>query len=198
MSDRPDDTLNLRLPNSATEYPPLPWWLARRRLRPDEKVTWVCGPQRQPSWERFITHPLLLLFGLGLAGLTVVLGWLIAGRGTVPMVPGLLGLVILFGSVIFLALANAHFTRLVVTDARLLILQGYEVVRAWKIDDLPRSLIRYGMRGRGEESRAIDLDALKTMLGGASDKFAESKTILKFGKHLDRIRSSGDDLTDRL
>jgi hypothetical protein len=197
MSERPDDTNNLRLPDVADEFPPLPWWLQRRLLRPDEKVTWILGPRLNPGWERFVTHPLLFVFALGFAVLVVALGLLITGFKTLPIAAGLIGLFIVFGSVFLLALSNAYFTRLVVTDARLLILQGYEICRAWKIDDLPRSLIRYGMRGRGPESRAIDLDALKTMLGGASDKFAESKTILKFGKHLDRIRSGDDDRTER-
>jgi len=39
-------------------------------------------------------------------------------------------------------IANGYFTRLVVTNYRLLILQGYEVCRSWSIHHLPRSLIR--------------------------------------------------------
>src|SRR5437763_221253 len=80
--------------------------------------------------------------------------------------PAAIGVV--FGCVYLLAAANAYFTRLVVTNRRVVILQGHAISYSWGIDDLPRHLIRYERRG-GEESRTIDLDALQTMLGGSSD-----------------------------
>jgi hypothetical protein len=76
----------------------------------------------------------------------------------------------------------------VVTNYRIAIMQGYEVVRSWRLDDLPRSLICYTMQG-GEERRSVDLDSLQTMLGSSSDQFADTKTVLAFGKQLDRIKA---------
>src|SRR6266508_669464 len=46
------------------QSPPLPPWLARRLLREDETVTWVRGPRFNPSWERYVTHPVLFLLAL--------------------------------------------------------------------------------------------------------------------------------------
>ena len=40
-----------------------------------------------------------------------------------------------------------------------------------------------------ERSRTVDLDALKKILGGASDKFAEARSIRALGKHLDQIKA---------
>ena len=59
----------------ASDFAPLPEWLAARLLRPDEEVTWVRGPRRCPSWERHVTHPGVVFLGLAL-GAT----FLLAGR----------------------------------------------------------------------------------------------------------------------
>jgi hypothetical protein len=77
----------------------------------------------------------------------------------------------------------------VVTDSRVVILQGYEVCRTWGVNDLPRFLVRYGAGPGGEKSPSVDLDAVQTLFGPSSDKFADSKTILSFGKTLDQIRT---------
>src|SRR5262249_34482935 len=103
-----------------------------------------------------------------------------------PPLPILAAGGIVVGSIFVLGFSAGYFTRLVVTSRRILLLQGYEVCRSWRMDDLPPSLIRY-TRWDGEESRMVDLDALQTMLGGTSDKFTEAKTIRAFGKHLDGI-----------
>jgi hypothetical protein len=88
--------------------------------------------------------------------------------------------------------ACGHFTRVVVTNRRLVVLQGCEVVRAWNIDRLPRSLVRFTRRDDGQESRTVNLDVLKTMLGPASDKFTGAKTIMSFAKTLDQIKVRED------
>jgi hypothetical protein len=106
---------------------------------------------------------------------------------------------IAIASVYVLAGANGYFTRLVVTNFRVVILQGYEVCRTWNIDDLPPSLIRYDRRAGQRGSGSVDLEALQTALGGSSEQFVESKTILAFGKELDRFktREKGRPDTDR-
>ena len=45
-----------------------------------------------------------------------------------------------------LGLCCGYFTRLVATNHRLVILQGYEMCRTWGMDDLPPSLIRHDRR----------------------------------------------------
>lgn len=194
MSERfPTDMSDFRVPNVIDIIRPLPSWLADRLLRSNEKVAWVRGPWFNPSWERYITHPALILFVLVPGAICLGLGWLN------QVDPG----VLLFGAffyfvalgvptIIVLGITNGYFTRLVVTNLRLVILQGYEICRSWRIDDLPPSLLRYGKFGE-EESRAIDLNAVKTMLGGSSEKFTDSKTILNFGKQLDSITQGDKD-----
>jgi hypothetical protein len=167
----------------------LPEWLQLRLIRRDEHITWVRGPRHNPQWERYVTHPALFLAALAVGAACVGLGRLGAGTwAAMPVLPALAGGLIAVGSVFVLAFSNAYFTRLVVTDSRLLILQGYEVCRSWAINDLPRSLIRYTMPAGGTESRTVDLDALRTMLGGSSDQFTDAKTILDLGKRLDGIK----------
>jgi hypothetical protein len=159
-------------------------------LRAGEQVAWVRGPGLNPPWERYVTHPALFLFALALGAVCAAAGWLSAGwqPGALPL--SLLaagGLVV--GSIIVLGLSAGYFTRLVVTNLRVVILQGYEVCRSWGIDRLPRSLIRYGPRRGEEEGRAVDLDALQALLGGESDQFTGAKAVQAFGKQLDRIIS---------
>jgi hypothetical protein len=174
---------------------PLPPWLAARLLRPDETVAWVRGPRFNPSWERFVTHPLLFVAGLAAAAACVVMGWLLSETWIGTMIAAALvaaGLV--FGSVIVLSVACGYFTRLVVTNLRVVILQGHEVARTWGVDDLPRSLLRYRAREDGQRSPTLDLDAVKSMFaGGASDEYADSKAIMAFGKEMDRIRAREKD-----
>jgi hypothetical protein len=188
MSERfPTDVPDFRVPALIELFHPLPSWLADRLLRPDEKVTWVHGPCFNPSWERYITHPALILFVLVPGAIGLGIAWLNQVDSAKLFFGAFFSFVVLgVPTIIVLAIANGYFTRLVVTNHRLAILQGHEICRIWSIDDLPPSLLRYGRRGE-EEGRAVDLDVVKTMLGGSSDKFTDAKTILKFGKQLDNI-----------
>jgi hypothetical protein len=190
MSDpAPTEPFGGTVPNLLVQHPPLPGWLATRLLRSNEKVTWVRGPRWNPASERYLTHPALFLAAVG-----VVVSWLIVGSWSDTMVLPVLGAGFLaLASIIVLALASGYFTRLVVTNFRIVILQGYEVCRSWSIDRLPRSLLRYRTPGGREESPTIDLAALQTMLGGSSGQFVEAKTIGEFSKHLDRIKPREDD-----
>jgi hypothetical protein len=184
-------------PDISWDAPPLPRWLARRLLRPDEHISWVRGPRRNPFWEPYVTHPLLFLVALALA-----VGCVWAGRVMVKtwseIPPALVvtagGLVL--GSIYVLAIANAFFTRLVVTNQRIVILQGYEVRRQWNINDLPPSLVRYRKGAGGKATRSVNLAALETMLGSSSQEFAESKTILALGKQIDQIKVLRKDRPD--
>jgi hypothetical protein len=178
-------------PEVAEPFTPLPAWLADRLLRPDEKVTWVRGPRWNPSCERYVTHPALIALALALGVVGVVLGWQTPGADAEVvgiLVVAAAGLVL--ASIFLVGFASGYFTRLVLTDSRLVILQGYEVCRVWGINDLPRSLIRYRRRrGEEDEAPAVDLEAVKRMLGGPSDKFTAAKSILAFGKQLDAIKA---------
>jgi hypothetical protein len=173
------------------KFPPLPSWLSYRLLRDSEEVTWVRGPRFSPSWERFVTHPALFLVALALIGVCLTLGRALAGSwAALPLWPVLVSGAIFFGSIYVLAFFNGYFTRLIVTNYRLVIMQGYEVRRSWRIDDLPRSLVRFARRAdTGEERRAVDIEALQSMLSAGSEHFAESKAIRAFGKQLDQIRA---------
>src|SRR5262249_15781633 len=159
MSDRlHDDEFDRRSPDLAEPFPPLPPWLVRRHLRHGETVSWVYGPRSNPSWERYLTHPALFVVALVFGVVCLMLVRLVVGSWEeLPMLPALACLAIVLGSIFVLAISAAYFTRLVVTTDRLLILQGYEVCRTWKIDDLPPSLIRYGMRGVDDGKRTVDL-----------------------------------------
>jgi hypothetical protein len=194
----PTESNPFKLPEAPPRrlHRPLPTWLARRLLREGEEVTWVRGPHWNPGLERYITHPALFLVALLLVGVCLAAGWLFmsANRGPYPEAAILAAGGIFFGAVLILAYANAYFTRLVVTNFRLLILQGYEVCKVWRIDDLPMSLRRYRRRpgGRGE-SWSVDLDALQNMLGGATDQFVDAKKVLALGKQLDNIKAREQD-----
>ena len=100
---------------------------------------------------------------------------------------------LVLGSIFVLGIANGYFTRLVVTNYRLLILQGYEVCRSWSIHRLPRSLVRYVKPGDEPEKLAVDLDAVKRMLGGSSDKFTSANAIMAFSKRVEQFKAREDD-----
>ncbi len=195
MSERfQTDPFDDRVSDIANPSPELPPWLAERLLQPDEEITWVRGPRLNPSWERYVTHPALFLVALAIGVVAVGAGSMIGGIDAEGMI--LLTLIagaIVLASIFVLGLSNGYFTRVVVTNSRLLIIQGYEVCRSWGIDDLPRRLVRYGRPGGTEESQSVDLEAVKTMLGGSSDRFTDSKTILSFGKQLDKIKNRKND-----
>jgi hypothetical protein len=186
------DSFNGGVRDIAWHYPPLPPWLERRLLRANEKVTWVRGPRWQPWWERYVTHPGLFLVAAGLGAGCVGIGRLLAGSWSqMPDLPAAAAGFIMLASILVLALSAGYFTRLVVTNYRLVILQGYEVCRSWRIGELPPSLVHYGVRVGDEGDRTVDLDALRTMLGSSTDQFADSKTIMALGKQLDGIKASG-------
>jgi hypothetical protein len=172
-------------PDVSLRHPPLPLWLARRVLYRDERIVWVYGPRQSPRWESAVTHPLLVFGALGLGAVCV----LVAVALDQIWQGGMMAAALFLAAVFVLGIFSGHFTRLVVTNHRIVILQGREVCRGWRIDQLPHRLIRYVPRPGEMASRTIDLDALQIMLGGASDKVADSKTILSFGKHLDHIKA---------
>jgi hypothetical protein len=175
-------------------FQPLPGWLADRLLKPDEKVTWVRGPWFNPSWERYVTDPALSLLALALGVASV--GLICLGFGGTLEILAALGMatgLFVVVTIIVLGIANGYFTRLVVTSRRLVILQGYEIVRSWSIDDLPRSMLRYARRDGEDQRPCIDLEAVKNMLGRSSDQFTDAKAILSFGKQLDRIQTRDKD-----
>jgi hypothetical protein len=200
MPDRsPADSFDPRLPQYAWRHPPLPGYLVRRLLRPDEQVTWVRGPKHNPWWEPYATHPVLFVIALALGALCIGVGRLVAGEwAKMPAWALLPAMALVFGSVYVLGISNAYFTRLVVTDMRLFIVQGYEVCKCWNIDQLPLKLIRYRRRAGGLEVRSIDLDALQTMFGGVSDQVMDAKTIRMFGKQLDQIQSEDPERTEQM
>jgi hypothetical protein len=185
---------DITLPEIARQFPALPEWLARRHLAAGEQVTWVRGPRLNPWWERHVTHPALFLYAVVLAAVCLTAGRLGAAswRDVHPL-PAMIAAALALGSVYVLAISAAYFTRLVVTDRRLFILQGYEVCRSWGIDVLPPFLVRYGPRGRAGDGRSVDLDALQTLLGSKTEHFTDSKTIQALGKHLDQIKARKDD-----
>jgi hypothetical protein len=169
---------------------PLPPWLARRLLRPDEQVAWVGGPRFNPSWERYVTHPLLFVAALGVGALGVAVGALTSSYWSYSLPTAvLIALGLFFGSIIVLGLCCGYFTRLVATNHRLVILQGYEICRRWRLDDLPRRMVRRQRTADGEMEATLDLDAMKTMLGQSSDQFVDAKTILSFSKQINRLRN---------
>lgn len=191
MSERfQHDVPDVRIPVYIEQFQPLPGWLADRLLRPDEKVDWVRGPWFNPSWERYVTHPAILLIPLAFGAMGVGVGKLIDEQFTWVFV--LVAVLLFILTIIVLGIANGYFTRLVVTNRRLVILQGYEICRSWSIHHLPRSLLRFSRWGDTSDL-IIDLDAVKTLLGGASDKFTDSKTILSLGKQLDSITKDDKD-----
>lgn len=193
MSDR-NEAFDDADADISQRFPPLPEWLASR-FGGEEEITWVAGPRFNPPWERYVTHPLLFVAALAVGVVVGGAGWLLAKREPVVFVllGGFAG-AIAIGSIFVLGISNGYFTRLVVTTRRLVILQGYEVCRIWAIDRLPRSLLRYRRLGDdAEEGPAIDLDAIKTLLGGTSDKFAEAGKILALGKRLDQIKTGEND-----
>src|SRR5689334_23175423 len=151
MFDR-SDAFDDAEPVIAQPFPPLPDWLAHRMLQPDEEITWIVGPRFNPSWERYVTHPLLFLAALAVGVVVLAVGGLLAeGDTPIVLLLGVAAGALVLASIFVLGIASGYFTRLVVTNQRLLIVQGYEVCRTWSINKLPRSLIRYRRLGEGEE-----------------------------------------------
>jgi hypothetical protein len=174
---------------------PLPSWVARKILRPHETVSWVRGPRLNPNWERYATHPALILFPLLLG--FVALCAAVQTTGSAGVFPAIIFTVAISLPFIFvMGISAGYFTRLVVTDLRLIIVQGYELCWDCDIDYLPPSLLRYDPRRGGKAGRSINLDALQTALGGSSTQFVEAKAILKLAKTIDRIKLRDDNAPD--
>ena len=194
MSDRyQTDAFDDAAPDVSLSGGALPPWLARRLLKDDEKVAWVRGPRFNPSWERYVTHIMLFLGAAAVGAVAVAVGSLLSEWWPEAMpISVLVALGVVFGSIIVLGLCCGYFTRLVATDRRLFIVQGYEVCRTWNMDDLPPSLIRHGFSANGRRNRTVDFDAVKDMLGGASDQFTDAQSILAFGKQLNHIKARED------
>jgi hypothetical protein len=93
-------------------------------------------------------------------------------------------------------IACGYFTRLVVTNLRVVVLQGYEICDTWDVDRLPRSLIRQEQREGQPAVSSVDLNALNTILGDSSTQFVEAKTILDFAKKLKRLSIEENDGSD--
>lgn len=186
-----NDVPSFRAPDLIEPFQHLPGWLADRLLRPEEKVTWVRGPLFNPWWERYVTHPALLLVAMVLSAICLAVVRLI-GRELTDFYVVAVGcfLLLVIPTIIVLGISNGYFTRLVVTNLRLVILQGYEICRSWNIDDLPLSLLHHSSP---VHLPSIDLSAVKTMLGDSAGKFTDAKTILSFGKQLDRITTRDKD-----
>jgi hypothetical protein len=177
---------------------PFPAWLARRLLGPDEKVTWVRGPKRNPSWERYITHPGLLLVPVAVAAIVALVGGLTAGAKAGELLCPFFGIcfVAALPMLFVVGIACGYFTRLVVTNQRVVVLQGYEICDTWDVARLPRSLVRQEQRDGQPAVSSVDLNALNTILGGSSTQFVEAKTILDFAKTLKRLSLEENDGTD--
>src|SRR5690349_6073980 len=96
----------------ARNVPPLPPWLAARILRPGEEVSLVRGPRWRPSWEPYVTHPLLFGAALVAGALCIAAARLVAESWaeTHPL-PVCFGVLLALGSVYVLAFFNAYFTR---------------------------------------------------------------------------------------
>ena len=190
MSDRiQSEPGEVQMPEVALPAPRLPSWLARRFLREDEIVESVYGPRLNPGWECYVTHPLLFLVAMVIASVLLGLTYLAVGSvSELPPLPVVGAGGVLVGAIIVLGLSCGYFTRLVVTNRRLMILQGYEMRRQWSVEDLPLSLIRYSRAHGAELTKRIDLDALKTILGGSAGQVADAKTIMSLGKRLTNIR----------
>ncbi len=175
--------------------PPLPEWLAKTALYPDEKPEWVRGPRYAPPWERMMTHPLAFLAAIPPAAICLAVGRIIAGEWKLlhPAF-GIAAILIVFGSIIVIGFLTAYYTRLVVTDRRLLIIQGQVPIRSWGLGDLPASLLHFGRHAFGGKDAGprIDLNKLEKMLGGGGDGVVSSDAIIKFGKQLDRIKERPD------
>jgi hypothetical protein len=167
----------------------LPGWLARRLLRADEEIQSVRGPRHCPSWEPFLTHPGVVVVGLALAVAIIAVGGLALGSFGDPLmaVPCVLAFLSMVGGLVVVGITAGYFTRLVITNQRVMIVQGYEIRKTWRLEDLPRSLVRMSRTDDGELKRTVDMDTLQTMMGG-SDQFAEAKTIWALGKEIDRIK----------
>lgn len=173
----------------------MPAWLAARLLRDGEKVESVRGPRFNPPWEPFVVHPATVLLGVVLAGGAIAAAYLASGGdGPLLFAAAAFALVSAFGGLAVVAFAAGFFTRLIVTDRRVMIVQGIEIRKTWRLEDLPRSLVRQTRGDDGELSRTVDMEKLQTMMGGASDgSFAEAKSIWALGKEIDRIKRDGRD-----
>src|SRR5438477_11693767 len=125
MADE-SQTAVLDVPTSG-RAPALPVWLQTRLLRAGEGITAVYGPGFNPPWERYVTHPALFLAALALGAFWLWEGWVLSGPRPelLPWACLAAGSMVL-GSVFVLGLSCGYFTRVVVTNHRLVILQGYE------------------------------------------------------------------------
>jgi hypothetical protein len=197
MSDEFRTEISLPSPPSvALGFPPLPAWLARLHFpRANETITWVYGPRFSPSWERYVTNPVLFLIAFFIASACIgIARWQVDSWERIPPAPVAVGIALVLGNVYVLGIFCGYFTRMVVTNRRIVILQGREVARSWSTRDLPRSLLRYQRGERGEEnSPTINLDSIQGLFGTSATGFVEAKTILDVGKQIGRIQRRGGD-----
>jgi hypothetical protein len=189
--DRRDDPGPPRRDEGPRDHTPLmPGWLARSLLERGEVATWVRGPGSCPWWEPYLTHPLACLVGIPVGAACLTVGRLaVPDWSQLPPAAAVSAILTFFVPLMVVAFLTGHFTRLVVTDRRLLIIQGQTVIRSWGIRQLPRSLVKYVRREGEDEAPTIDLDSLQKMLGGKSDGIVDSNTIMSLGKKLDRFKT---------
>src|SRR5262249_24360419 len=96
----PSGAFNIQVPDISLRFPPLPAWLAKRLLRPGERICWVYGPWFSPSWERYVTHPVLFFFALAFGACWVLTGWLIAAIAPeAPILTAFAAVAIVLGSI---------------------------------------------------------------------------------------------------
>jgi hypothetical protein len=190
----PRDPLDPTVPNIFRKCPELPPWLARRVLQRDEQITWIRGPERSPPWECCVTHPLAGFAAMAFGVIVSVSGcvWTESWSGLVSL-PVLFTWSLFVVYIIVLGISAGYFTRLIVTNQRVVLIQGFEIIRSWSLDQLPRSLVRFSRNQQGQESRTVDLQGLQSLLGGVSDQFADAKTLKAFSKQLDRIKAREND-----
>jgi len=173
---------------------PLPEWLARRILEPGETIALVRGPTGKWWLEPYLTHPLASLAGAIPAAVAITVGRMIVPSWRdLPPAAGIVAVLFVFASVFVVGLLAGYFTRLVVTDRRLLILQGREIWSSRGIDELPPFLVRRMRDPDGRERRAIDIVTLDSMLGSSNTGIVDSDTILTLGKKIDKLKERRDD-----
>lgn len=180
----------------ARAFNPLPAYVKRQLPGKDEEVIWVRGPRLgNPVWEPFVTNPLLFVVGVAIGALCIYLGSLGEGSGKqFPVSFGVGAVVSFFLPILLLAFFNGYFTRLVVTDSGVYIIQGSTICRNWELEYLPRSLVRFERRGEDDPiGKTVDVDAMKTMLNSSEGHFTDAKTIKDFGKRLERLRRAEDE-----
>src|SRR5262249_42853855 len=86
------------------------------------------------------------------------------------------------GGLILVGIAAGYFTRLVITNQRVMIVQGYEIRKTWRLGDLPRSLVGVKRSDGGELKRTVGMETVTTVVGGGSRQFRGGQDDLGAGQ----------------